>query len=387
MKRIAVFRALQLGDLLVAVPAFRALRQRFPDAEITLIGLPWAATFVQRFHCYLDRFVEFVGYPGIDEVPLDGERTERFLVEQRAYNYDLVLQMHGSGCASNPFVLALDASRTVGYYDKTPAGLTLEVAYPVDQHEIHRNLNLVKLLMQQDASVGTDLSRPGGGVGQHFGERNRCRHVASPHPQDAINRSLQTQLEFPLFADDYAEADALLRSFLQDGKRVIGIHPGARPPARRWPADYFATVADALARRFDAQILLTGGPGEEQMVQAVMDAMHTPAVSLAGKTSLGSLAALISRLDLFISNDTGPSHIACAVDCPSVTIFGPADVRRWAPLNRQRHSVVRHLVACSPCGYWECPIDHRCLRWLVPDMVLMVATEMLQKENVQRCNV
>ena len=374
MKRIAVFRALQLGDLLVAVPAFRALRQRFPDAEITLIGLPWAATFVQRFHCYLDRFVEFVGYPGIDEVPLDGERTERFLVEQRAYNYDLVLQMHGSGHASNPFVLALDASRTVGYYDKTPAGLTIEVAYPADQHEIYRNLNLVKLLVQRgdDASVGTDVSRP--------------RRQSIPH-KDAIHRSQHTQIEFTLFADDYAEADALLRSFLQSGKRVIAIHPGARPPARRWPAGYFATVADALARRFDAQILLTGGPGEEQMVQAVMDAMHTPAVSLAGKTSLGCLAALINRLDLFISNDTGPSHIACAVDCPSVTIFGPADVQRWAPLNRQRHSIVHHLVACSPCGYWECPIDHRCLRWLTPDMVLMVAMEMLQKENVQQCNV
>ncbi len=374
MKRIAVFRALQLGDLLVAVPAFRALRQRFPDAEITLIGLPWAASFVQRFYSYIDRFVEFVGYPGLDEIPFDRQRTERFLAEQRAYNYDLVLQMHGSGRASNPFVLALDASSTVGYYEKMPAGLTIEAAYPDDIHEIYRNLNLVPLLMQQDddASVGTDLSRPSG---------------ISIADKDVINRSLQTYLEFPLFADDYAEADALLRSFLQSGKRMIGIHPGARPPARRWPTDYFAIVADALAQRFDAQILLTGGPGEEQTVQAVMDAMHTSAVSFAGKTSLGSLAALISRFDLFISNDTGPSHIACAVDCPSVTLFGPADVTRWAPLDRQRHLVVRHPVACSPCGYWECPIDHRCLRWLAPDKVLMAATDMLQKEIVQQCNV
>ncbi len=403
MKRIAVFRALQLGDLLVAVPAFRALRQLFPDAEVTLIGLPWAASFVQRFHGYIDRFVEFVGYPGIDEIPFDRQRTERFLAEQRAYNYDLVLQMHGSGRASNPFVLALGASRTVGYYEKTPAGLTLEAAYPDDQHEICRNLNLVELLVQQDDDV-------------FAGKRNKealnpCTGLISSHPPGdspfwrmdetvyqscgrnqlpigcdeirLVQEMCQTHLEFPLFADDYAEANALLRSFLQEGKRLIGIHPGARPPARRWPADYFAIVGDALARRFDAQIVLTGGPEEEQTVQAVMNAMHTPAVSFAGKTSLGSLAALISRFDLFISNDTGPSHIACAVDCPSVTIFGPADVRRWAPLNRQRHSIARHPVACSPCGYWECPIDHRCLRWLAPDTVLMTATEMLKKERRQ----
>ncbi len=391
MKRIAIFRALQLGDLLVAVPALRALRQRFPDAEITLIGLPWAASFAQRFHYYIDRFVEFVGYPGIDEIPFDTQRTERFLVEQRAYNYDLVLQMHGSGRASNPFVLALGASNTVGYYEKTPAGLTIEAVYPDDQHEIYRNLGLVEILCRDLNSLhpcSNDQSQQG---------RNELRPLQSMFPDYLIhspNRSLHindslmnTRLEFPLFTDDYTEADALLRPFLQRGKRMIGIHPGARPPARRWPVDSFAIVADALAQRFDAQILLTGGPGEEQTVQAVMDAMHTPTVSFAGKTSLGSLAALISRFDLFVSNDTGPSHIACAVDCPSVTLFGPADVRRWAPLDRQRHPIIRHGVACSPCSYWECPIDHRCLRWLAPDKVLMVATDMLQKEIVQQCNV
>ena len=162
MKRIAVFRALQLGDLLVAVPAFRALRQRFPDAEITLIGLPWAASFVQRFNRYIDRFVEFVGYPGIEEVPFDSQRTECFFAEQRAYNYDLVVQMHGSGRSSNPFILELGASCTVGYYEKEPAGLTIEATYPDDQHEIYRNLHLVELLGQRDddVPVGTDLSRP-----------------------------------------------------------------------------------------------------------------------------------------------------------------------------------------------------------------------------------
>ncbi len=386
MKRIAIFRALQLGDLLVAVPAFRALRQRFPGAEITLIGLPWAASFVQRFSRYIDRFVEFVGYPGIDEVLFDSQRTERFLAQQRAYNYDLVLQMHGSGRASNPFVLELGASCTVGYYEKKPAGLTIEAAYPDDEHEIYRNLHLVEMLGQRD-KVGTNLSRSGWEWGAtRVGKKTLPMRCPSPLPQDAINRSLQT-LEFPLFASDYAEANTLLRPLCEENKRIIGIHPGARPPARRWPAAYFATVADTLAQRFDAQIVLTGGSGEEQTAQAVINAMHTRAISLAGKTSLGGLAALISRLDLFISNDTGPSHIACAVDCPSVTLFGPADMRRWAPLDTQRHPIVRQQVACSPCGYWECPIDHRCLRWLSPEGVLMVAMEMIQKETIQQCNV
>ncbi len=357
MKRIAVFRALQLGDLLVAVPALRALRHRFPDAEITLIGLSWAASFVQRFGCYIDRFIEFAGYVGISEVPFSTHRTERFLREQREYHYDLVLQMHGSGHASNPFALALNASVTVGYYEETLGDLTYGAPYPHDIHEIHRNLALVEVLKNQNGT-------------QYEGEL-----------QEAYNN---VRLEFPLFASDYAEANELLGPLRRSGRPVIGIHSGARPPARRWPAPHFATIADALAQQRDAHILLTGGPGEEQTAQMVSDAMHTPALSLVGKTSLGGLAAVLSQLDLFISNDTGPAHVACAVDCPSVTLFGPADVQRWAPLDRQRHRIVRHAVACSPCGHWECPIDHRCLRWLLPQTVLTVASDMLSQKSYVR---
>lgn len=338
--RIAIFRALQLGDLIAAVPAFRALRRRFPRAEITLIGLPWAATFVQRYSHYLDRFVEFPGYPGIDEVPVEPERTARFLAEQRAYGYDSIIQMQGSGQTSNPFILEFHAPVSVGYYQGVPPeGLTIGAPYPHGQPEVMRNLGLAKLL-------DCDIS--------------------------------QTQLEFPLFEADHAEAAALLRKLPQADRPWIGIHSGARPPARRWPVEYFAMVGDTLARRFSAQILLTGSADEEMTAAEVMRTMKMPAINLAGQTSLGGLAALLSKLDLFISNDTGPAHIAEAVDCPGVTIFGPAEFKRWAPLDTTRHIALRQPVPCSPCSFWECPIDHRCLRWLYPSRVIHAATGLLQ---------
>jgi len=198
---------------------------------------------------------------------------------------------------------------------------------------------------------------------------------------DAINRvgteGLDTRLEFPLYEEDYVEAAELLK-LLPTGRRPwIGMHIGARLPARRWPPEHFARLADELVRTCEAEVLLTGSSDEKTMVQSVLERMETHALNLAGKTSLGGLAALMSKLDLFVSNDTGPAHLAVAVDCPSVTIFGPADPRRWAPLDRERHPIVRYAVPCSPCEYRTCPIDHRCLRWLSPEMVLKAAEKLL----------
>ncbi len=147
MKKIAIFRALYLGDMLLAVPALRAIRRRFPEAEITLVGLSWMEAFVRRFRCYVDRFVEFGGYPGIKEIELVPERSECFIKEQKAYGYDVVIQMHGSGCVSNAVVAALGGKETIGYYtDDCMDTLTRGLPYPDDQPEVCRNLGLAKLV-------------------------------------------------------------------------------------------------------------------------------------------------------------------------------------------------------------------------------------------------
>jgi lipopolysaccharide heptosyltransferase II len=348
-RRIAVFRALYLGDFIVAVPALRAIRAHFPQAEITLIGLPWAATLARRYHRYIDRFVAFPGYPGLIEGTFDQGRLERFLAEQRAYHYDLVVQMHGSGKYSNAFVCELNGKATAGYYEQMcPKGLTIGAPYPHEQHEIFRNLGLAALL--------------------------GCT-------------KLFPRLEFPLYAEDRAEVDTLLHELaVNKDTLLIGIHPGSRSPARRWPAEYFAAVADELVQQFGAQIVVTGSSNGQAIARAVIDHMKMPAINLAGRTSFGALGALISKLYLFISNDSGPTHIACAVQCPSVTIFGPAEYERWAPLDHSLHPTVRHPVECSPCSYWQCPIDHRCLRRLTPAMVMSVA-ERLVYETAQNPHV
>lgn len=343
VRKLAIVRALHLGDLLLAVPALRAMRRGFPAAEITLIGLPWARDFVRRFHRYVDRLREFPGYPGLLEVDPDPVRITTFLSEEQAYRYDLVVQMHGNGTASNPFALALGGKRTVGYYQaEPPAGLWLGAPYPDDQPEIERDLGIARLL------------------GLDSGDR---------------------RLEFPLLPDDLAAARSLVAGWINPERPLVGLHVGARPPARRWPAERFATVGAELLRRYDAQIVITAGSAQDEvtLARAVAARIGPQVLNLAGRTTLGGLAALIRLCRLFISNDTGPAHLAVALDTPSVTIFGPADRRRWAPLDERRHPIAFQPVTCSPCPHWECPLDHRCLRWLQPEQVLILADRLLSE--------
>ena len=299
--RIVVVRALQLGDMLVAVPALRALRRRFPHAEITLVGLPWAAEFAARFSAYCDRFAAFPGWPGIPEREFDARRARAFVARQRRCHYDLAVQLHGSGNCINPFVLALGAKFVAGYYDDDapPREFTYAKRYPFAGHEIDRCLGVVALL-------GADVA--------------------------------ERSLEFPLLRVDRAAAEQLLG---KARRPRIAIHPGARWRRRRWPAERFVAAANALARRWNATIILTGGSREARLTRAIAACLDAPAIDLGGRTTLGSLGAVLSSVDLVLTNDTGASHLAVAVGTPSVTVWGDAEISRWAPLDAVRHPIVQ----------------------------------------------
>src|SRR5437868_1859472 len=148
LKRVAVFRALQLGDLLCAVPAFRALRCALPQAQITLIGLPWAAAFTERFRRYFDRFIEFPGYPGLVEQPPRLHEFFTFLRSIQSEQFDLAVQMHGNGAITNPLVALFAARHTAGFFQ--PDGYCPDpnyfMPYPAGEPEIWRHLRLMNFL-------------------------------------------------------------------------------------------------------------------------------------------------------------------------------------------------------------------------------------------------
>ena len=308
--------------MLCAVPALRALRAAYPEAKIDLIGLPWTAEFLQRFD-YVDELIEFPGFPGIPEVPYDPRELASFVSAVQG-EFDLALQLHGSGTNSNAFAALLGARVTAGYYLPSLWCPDPEffLPYPAHAHEIHRCLEVVEF-----------LGIPSLGDHPEFPER----------PEDA--RQLTTA--WPQWQDE----------------PYVCLHPGAFETERRWPVQSFASTGDALA---DAgfTVVLTGSSGERPLTAAVAEAMRAPAVDLGGRTSLGAVAALLRGASLLVSNDTGISHLAVAVAAPSVVVFSASDPVRWAPLDRERHRVVGEVMPdrMNACRHTAETKGHRCLR-------------------------
>lgn len=338
-QRIVVLRALQLGDLLCSVPAFRALRRALPEAHVTLVCLPWARDFVDRFSDYFDNFLEFPGFPGLPERPFAVHDFPAFLAQAQQARFDLAIQMHGSGSFVNPLLMLLGAQRNAGYY--VPGEWCPEperfFPYPDEVPEVRRHLALME-------------------------------YLGAPACGD--------QLEFPLRPGDREELARLSEARGLTRHGYVCIHPGARYHSRRWGAEKFAAVGDALAQR-GLDVVITGSAAETELADAVIQAMRAPAINLAGRTSLGALAALLSDARLLISNDTGVSHVAAGLNVPSVVVVTGSDPIRWAPLDTQLHPIVSHRVDCQPCEHVICPIGHPCATELQPERVLETADRLL----------
>lgn len=299
-QQIAILRALPgLGDLLCAVPAWRALRAALPDAHISLISISGTEHIVARFRHYIDEMIVLPGFPGLPERRPLIDQFPTFLADMHKRHFDLALQMHGSGGVTNILTALLGARHNAGFYEPHAYCPDPErfLPHPTREHEVWRNLRLLEWL-------GVPLQ------GDY--------------------------LEFPLWQEDWQALSAIEETQMLQPNTYVCMHPGASTEERRWPVDRFATVADALAEQ-GLQIVLTGGPQEVDLARSLAETMRATPINLAGRTSLGALAALLYGARLLICNDTGVSHLAAALELPSVVIFNHCDLHGWAPLNHERH--------------------------------------------------
>ncbi|MBO9632025.1 MAG: glycosyltransferase family 9 protein [Chitinophagaceae bacterium] len=300
--KIAILRALQLGDLLCSIPAIRALRAALPEAEISLLGLPWSVGFVKRFPHLFDRHIHFPGYPGLPEQPFILEQWEAFVKDMQAESFDLIIQMQGNGSIVNDFLPMLGSTQIAGFrppFNCTPSPWFMD--YPDHIYEVLRHMALMNFL-------GFPARDP--------------------------------EMEFPVSSADHEK----LKTILPASERpYVCVHPGSRAGWRQWPPAHFAMLADICAKA-GYSVVLTGTRDEQPITAEVRKWMKQEAIDLAGATDLGLVAALISDAALLISNCTGVSHIAAATHTPSLVISMDGEPNRWGPLNRDRHTVIDWLT-------------------------------------------
>ncbi len=348
VRRLLVRSTNWVGDAVMSVPALKEIRRLFPQARISLLARPWvrdvyaAADFVDEILVY-DKAGRHRGCAG----------ARRMALELRGGSFDLAILL------PNAFEAALIAfwariPLRLGYA-RDGRGLLLTHAVRIDPgvRKMHQAYYYLGIL----AGAGLLAHRPW--------EQGEYR-------LDSVAVGVRDE-------DSSAARDLLRLEGIGHDKPVVGINPGASyGGAKRWPAARFAAVADALARDCFARIVIFGSPAERAIAQEVAARMQSPAAVLAGRTTLGQLMGLIRECDLFLTNDSGPMHLAAALNVPQLAIFGSTSEVATGPLS-SRAQVIKQQVDCNPCFLRECPIDFRCMLRITVDEVVAAAREKLSE--------
>jgi heptosyltransferase-2 len=160
-------------------------------------------------------------------------------------------------------------------------------------------------------------------------------------------------------------------------RTVVGVNPGAfYGSAKRWLSERYAEVLDRLIEEREASVVIFGSPNEVAIAEAIRSGMRRRPVILSGRTELSELIAMIACCDLFLTNDSGPMHLAAALRVPTLAIFGSTDEIATGPMSPTA-VVLNKRVECSPCLLRECPIDHRCMKRITVEEVAQQAFRMI----------
>ena len=364
-----------VGDAVMALPALRELRRIFGDSLITIAARPWVAGLFEG-EGLADSFVPVRDNGGFFN------RARHFIndatsLRSKRFDYAVLLP--------NSFGSALAARA---------GGATTIAGYPTDGRRLllnhilafepqHKTSHQVRYYLNIAAQIETRLT------GSTRVDFEHCEpQLQVTQDQKERTRLLLGRFGLKLEAEVIGGAQPELGPDLDDhqvraeGSRptchfpTLALNPGAtNSSAKRWPADRFAETADRFNRE-GFQTLIVGAQGDRKVAEEVARLMTTPAVLIAGETSIAELKGVLACAALVISNDTGAAHVAAALGVPTVVVFGPTEHISTRPLSK-RSAVIRHDVECSPCMLRECPIDHRCMTGVQVEDVLRAARQLL----------
>jgi lipopolysaccharide heptosyltransferase II len=344
-RRILCVRLDALGDVIMTGPALRAVKESAPHRQVSLLTSASGAE--------AGRLMPFLEEVLLYEAPWmkagdarDSAALDRRLIAQlRAARFDAAIIF--TVYSQNPLPAALlcylaDIPLRLGHCRENPYKLLTDwIREPEPdtciRHEVRRQLDLVQW------------------IGAHA-EDERLTLAIPPASHEAI--------------------DSLLASTVRSGTdRFVVIHAGASAASRRYPPEQFAVVARRVAEDFGCGILFTGTSSERDLVETIRAAAGVPSYSLVGQLDLASLAALLARAQLLISNNTGTVHVAAAVGTPVVDLYALTNPQHTPWL--VPHRVLSHDVPCKFCYRSICPEGHHdCLRLITPDQIMSAAAEL-----------
>lgn len=332
-EKVLIVKPSAFGDVVHSLPFLAALRRTHPSARVAWVVARSCAGLLEGRPDVGDLFVfERERWGGFRRLPRNLREFFAFARRLRAERFDLVVDLQGL-FRSALLARLTGAPERVGFANARELGWMfytrrVRVAAP-DRHAVDRYLLVAK-------ELGLEIERPVR-FNVHIPEAARA------------------------FAAEWFEAHA-------GGRRVVAMLPGSQWPTKRWPSEHFAALADRLAREAGSLVLFLGGPGEEALAERIRGRMMTPAESLAGRTTIPRLAAVLERAAAVVANDSGPMHLAVALERPVVALFGPTSPERTGPYGG-RAKVLRTARPCAPCFEPECE-NPECMRDIGVDAVL-----------------
>ena len=354
IKKILIRGANWIGDAVMSVPALRELRRIFPDAQITLHTRTWADG-VFRDASFIDEIVTYDKHKWVIKDILD---NSQFLKED---GYELaVLFPNSFESALTSFLTRIP--RRIGY-NKDARGLLLTdpIAVPEWKNRRHESFYYLNLVAEVEKAL--------------LGRETVLHSVLDSTIEISEERRTTARKQMAGFGVDLS-------------KRTVALGVGStNSRAKRWPAERYAELSDRLQRELDINVLLVGSNDELPIAEFVASLAATRPVSIVGRTSIDEIAAILSEVDLLISNDMGLAHLAPAVGAMTIVIFGPTNPDTTAPFSRNS-MVIREPVDCSPCMLRDCPIDHRCMTRISVEQVFeqalrtLVASDRIDEEMV-----
>jgi lipopolysaccharide heptosyltransferase II len=358
VRRLLIRGTNWVGDSILSLPALKRARLEFPQAKITLLVLPWVAGIYE-------------GCTSIDDIWLYDRRELhrglsgklRLIRELRERRFDAALLFQNAFEAA---VLARLAGIPVrAGYDRDGRGWLLSHKVAVDSRvsNLHQTYYYLDLLEQL-------LGRP------------RTTKGLEPQPPSQFAAEAMPDITLAVSPERKHAARARLQSQGVDFNRtVVGINPGAfYGSAKRWSSERYATVLDRLIGERQASVVIFGSPNEVAIAEAIHSGMRNRPVILSGRTELNELIAMIACCALFLTNDSGPMHLAAALRVPTLAIFGSTDEIATGPMSPAA-VVLNKRVECSPCLLRECPIDHRCMTRISAEEVAQQAFRMIDLDQ------